>query len=79
MPFGALTIGEFFASASTPLRKTTVIIPVKGGFQAKIDYPNYQFGFDMEVLLYDDGSFTASIPEYSIRTTVFISHNDRKC
>ncbi len=39
---------------------------VKGGFQAKIDYPNYQFGFDMEVLLYDDGSFTASIPEYSI-------------
>lgn len=39
---------------------------VNGGFVAKIDYPTYQFGFELEVLLYDDGSFTASILESSI-------------
>ncbi|MBU5470483.1 hypothetical protein KQI85_08855 [Falcatimonas sp. MSJ-15] len=39
---------------------------VDGGFKAKIDYPNYKFGFELEVLLYDDGSITAYIPESSI-------------
>ncbi len=39
---------------------------VEGGFKAKIDYPTYEFGFELEVLLYDDGSITAYIPESSI-------------
>lgn len=39
---------------------------VDGGFVAKIDYPSYEFGFELEVLLYDDGSITAYIPESSI-------------
>lgn len=39
---------------------------VDGGFKAKIDYDKYQFGFELEVLLYDDGSITAYIPESSI-------------
>lgn len=39
---------------------------VDGGFKAQVDYPKYQFGFEFEVLLYDDGSFTAEILESSI-------------
>lgn len=39
---------------------------VDGGFKASIHYPTYDFGFHVEVLLYDDGSITATIPEETI-------------
>lgn len=39
---------------------------VDGGFKAKVDYPRQEFGFELNVLLYDDGSITAEIPEESI-------------
>lgn len=37
-----------------------------GGFHAKLDYTAQEFGFEVEVRLYDDGSVTASILESSI-------------
>jgi hypothetical protein len=43
---------------------TVELIP--GGFHASIDYSSYEFGFELEVKLYDDGSLTATIPESSI-------------
>ena len=39
---------------------------VPGGFTASIDYTQYELGFDVTVLLYDDGSIEATIPESSI-------------
>lgn len=39
---------------------------IPGGFHAKIDYTAQEFGFEVEVKLYDDGSITAYIPEASI-------------
>lgn len=39
---------------------------VPGGFTASIDYTQYELGFDLTVLLYDDGSIEATIPESSI-------------
>ena len=36
------------------------------GFHARLDYPSYELGFEVEVKLYDDGSITAYIPENSI-------------
>jgi hypothetical protein len=39
---------------------------IPGGFHASIDYSSYEFGFELEVKLYDDGSITATIPESSI-------------
>jgi hypothetical protein len=39
---------------------------VAGGFNATLDYASYEFGFDLQVRLYDDGSLTATIPESSI-------------
>ncbi|MDE7300197.1 MAG: hypothetical protein K2N94_15475, partial [Lachnospiraceae bacterium] len=42
------------------------VTQIDGGFTAKIDYPQYELGFELTVLLYDDGSIEASIPESSI-------------
>ncbi len=42
------------------------VTPTDGGFTAKIDYPQYELGFSLTVLLYDDGSIEATIPESSI-------------
>ncbi len=39
---------------------------VPGGFTASIDYTQYELGFDLTVLLYEDGSIEATIPESSI-------------
>ncbi len=39
---------------------------IPGGFHARLDYPSYELGFEVEVKLYDDGSITAYIPENSI-------------
>ena len=39
---------------------------VPGGFTASIDYTQYELGFDVTVLLYNDGSIEATIPESSI-------------
>ncbi len=42
------------------------VTAIDGGFTAKLNYPQYEFGFELTVLLYDDGSIEASIPESSI-------------
>lgn len=39
---------------------------IEGGFKASIDYTQYELGFELTVLLYDDGSIEATIPEASI-------------
>lgn len=45
---------------------TVNVTPVTGGFTAAIDYSQYQLGFKVTVLLYDDGSIEVTIPEDSI-------------
>ncbi len=45
---------------------TVAVTPVTGGFTAKIDYTKYELGFELTVLMYDDGSIEATIPENSI-------------
>lgn len=39
---------------------------VDGGFVAKLDYPAYELGFEMSVLLYDEGFVDVIIPDSSI-------------
>lgn len=39
---------------------------IPGGFTASIDYTQYELGFDVTVILYDDGSIEVTIPESSI-------------
>ncbi len=65
---------EMQVSNTTQQRKVDLLasgaqIDVKlipGGFTASIDYTQYELGFDVTVLLYDDGSIEATIPESSI-------------
>lgn len=45
---------------------TVLVELVPGGFKAMVDYPKYEFGYMVEVLLYDDGSLVVSIPEDSV-------------
>ncbi|MCM1224671.1 MAG: DUF5696 domain-containing protein, partial [Lachnospiraceae bacterium] len=39
---------------------------VEGGFTAKLDYPAYELGFEMSVLLYDENFIDVIIPDDSI-------------
>ena len=45
---------------------TVAVTPITGGFTAKVDYATYELGYELTVLLYEDGSIEATIPEASI-------------
>lgn len=64
-----MQVGNTTQQKKVDLLSSGAVIDVKlveGGFTASIDYTTYELGFDVTVLLYDDGSIEVTIPEESI-------------